>query len=36
MWYTREEQSMLNSLWYCMSGVNLMVRLLTCHDGIAD
>ncbi|KAH6889804.1 major facilitator superfamily domain-containing protein [Thelonectria olida] len=25
MWYTREEQSLLNSLWYCMSGVQLMV-----------
>ncbi|KAK4062352.1 hypothetical protein Trihar35433_9173 [Trichoderma harzianum] len=25
MWYTREEQSMLNSLWYCMTGLQLMV-----------
>ena len=25
MWYKREEQSLLNSLWYCMSGVQLMV-----------
>lgn len=25
MWYTREEQSLLNSLWYCMYGVQLMV-----------
>ncbi|CAG9950641.1 unnamed protein product [Clonostachys rosea f. rosea IK726] len=25
MWYTKEEQSLLNSLWYCMSGVQLMV-----------
>lgn len=25
MWYTRDEQSLLNSLWYCMSGLQLMV-----------
>ncbi|KAL7955567.1 MFS general substrate transporter [Trichoderma compactum] len=25
MWYTREEQSVLNSLWYCMIGLQLMV-----------
>jgi hypothetical protein len=25
MWYKREEQSVLNSIWYCMSGVQLMV-----------
>lgn len=25
MWYTREEQPLLNSLWYCQSGVQLMV-----------
>ncbi|PNP42011.1 hypothetical protein TGAMA5MH_06190 [Trichoderma gamsii] len=25
MWYTRSEQSLLNSLWYCMTGVQLMV-----------
>ncbi|KAL6802701.1 MFS general substrate transporter [Trichoderma sp. SZMC 28013] len=25
MWYTREEQSVLNSLWYCMTGLQLMV-----------
>jgi hypothetical protein len=25
MWYKREEQSVLNALWYCMSGVSLMV-----------
>lgn len=26
MWYTREEQSLLNALWYCMTGLQLMVR----------
>jgi MFS family permease len=32
MWYTREEQSVLNSLWYCMSGVQLMVGPVdTCN-----
>ncbi|EKG19365.1 Major facilitator superfamily, partial [Macrophomina phaseolina MS6] len=25
MWYTREEQAVLTSLWYCMTGVQLMV-----------
>ena len=25
MWYTREEQSLLNALWYCMTGAQLMV-----------
>ncbi|RAH41027.1 putative MFS transporter [Aspergillus brunneoviolaceus CBS 621.78] len=25
MWYRREEQSVLNSIWYCMYGVQLMV-----------
>ncbi|KAF7586290.1 hypothetical protein BBP40_009146 [Aspergillus hancockii] len=25
MWYKREEQSLLNSIWYCMSGVQLMI-----------
>ncbi|KAI9170604.1 transporter [Paramyrothecium foliicola] len=25
MWYTRDEQSVLNSLWYCMTGLQLMV-----------
>lgn len=25
MWYKREEQSLLNSIWYCMSGVQLIV-----------
>ncbi|QKX55285.1 uncharacterized protein TRUGW13939_02377 [Talaromyces rugulosus] len=25
MWYRREEQSLLNSIWYCMYGVQLMV-----------
>ncbi|KAF2021719.1 MFS general substrate transporter [Aaosphaeria arxii CBS 175.79] len=25
MWYTRDEQSLLNSLWYCMSGFQLMI-----------
>ena len=25
MWYKREEQSVLNSIWYCMTGVQLMV-----------
>jgi len=28
IWYTREEQSLFNSLWYCMHGVQLMVSLL--------
>jgi hypothetical protein len=26
MWYTKREQSILTSLWYCMTGVQLMVR----------
>ncbi|KAL4869462.1 hypothetical protein BDV12DRAFT_196306 [Aspergillus spectabilis] len=25
MWFTREEQTILTSLWYCMTGVQLMV-----------
>jgi len=25
MWYTKQEQSVLTSLWYCMTGVQLMV-----------
>ncbi|KAL2811580.1 major facilitator superfamily domain-containing protein [Aspergillus granulosus] len=25
MWFTREEQTVLTSLWYCMTGVQLMV-----------
>ncbi|ROV97438.1 hypothetical protein VMCG_06857 [Cytospora schulzeri] len=25
MWYTRAEQSLLNSFWYCMTGTQLMV-----------
>ncbi|KAJ6013229.1 major facilitator superfamily domain-containing protein [Penicillium herquei] len=25
MWYKREEQSVLNSIWYCMYGVQLMI-----------
>ncbi|GLA77516.1 hypothetical protein AtubIFM55763_009703 [Aspergillus tubingensis] len=25
MWYKREEQSVLNSIWYCMTGVQLMI-----------
>ncbi|KAK1138293.1 hypothetical protein N8T08_003043 [Aspergillus melleus] len=25
MWYKREEQSVLNAVWYCMSGVQLMI-----------
>jgi len=25
MWYTKREQSVLTSLWYCMTGVQLMV-----------
>ncbi|KAJ5546733.1 hypothetical protein N7494_004318 [Penicillium frequentans] len=25
MWYKREEQSLLNSIWYCMTGVQLMI-----------
>lgn len=25
MWYKREEQALLNSIWYCMYGVQLMV-----------
>ncbi|KAJ5893221.1 hypothetical protein N7495_004912 [Penicillium taxi] len=25
MWYKREEQSVLNSIWYCMTGVQLIV-----------
>lgn len=28
MWYTREEQAVLTSLWYCMTGVQLMVSVL--------
>ncbi|CAI7613484.1 unnamed protein product [Penicillium manginii] len=25
IWYKREEQSVLNAIWYCMSGVSLMI-----------
>jgi hypothetical protein len=25
MWYTQREQAVLTSLWYCMTGVQLMV-----------
>lgn len=25
MWYTKRVQSVLTSLWYCMTGVQLMV-----------
>ncbi|KAL4967187.1 putative MFS transporter [Aspergillus stella-maris] len=25
MWFTREEQTLLTSLWYCMTGVQLMI-----------
>ncbi|KAJ5150344.1 uncharacterized protein N7482_010802 [Penicillium canariense] len=25
MWYKREEQSVLNSIWYCMTGVQLII-----------
>jgi hypothetical protein len=32
MWYTRDEQSLLNSLWYCMSGVQLMVSISSSKD----
>lgn len=28
MWFTREEQSVLTSLWYCQMGVSVMVSLL--------
>lgn len=31
MWYTREEQSLLTSLWYCMSGAQLMVGGLLAY-----
>lgn len=31
MWYTREEQSLLTSLWYCMTGVQLMVGGLLAY-----
>ncbi|GAB7354319.1 hypothetical protein MBLNU459_g4835t1 [Dothideomycetes sp. NU459] len=31
MWYTREEQSILTSLWYCMTGVQLMVGGLIAY-----
>ena len=27
MWFTREEQSVLTSLWYCQTGVSLMVSI---------
>lgn len=26
MWYTKREQAVLTSLWYCMTGVQLMVH----------
>jgi hypothetical protein len=26
MWYKREEQAVLNSIWYCMTGVQLIVN----------
>lgn len=29
MWYTKSEQTVLTSIWYCMTGVQLMVR--HCH-----
>ncbi|KAF4545900.1 MFS transporter [Lasiodiplodia theobromae] len=31
MWYTREEQAVLTSLWYCMMGVQLMVGGLIAY-----
>jgi MFS family permease len=31
MWYTREEQTILTSLWYCMMGVVTMVRFPILH-----
>ncbi|PQE27278.1 allantoate permease protein [Rutstroemia sp. NJR-2017a WRK4] len=31
MWYTREEQSVLTSIWYCMTGVQLMVGGLIAY-----
>ncbi|EON65996.1 hypothetical protein W97_05239 [Coniosporium apollinis CBS 100218] len=31
MWYTREEQSLLTALWYCMTGVQLMVGGLLAY-----
>lgn len=31
MWYTREEQSLLTALWYCMTGAQLMVGGLLAY-----
>ncbi|GIK02000.1 hypothetical protein Aspvir_006043 [Aspergillus viridinutans] len=31
MWYTRSEQTILTSLWYCMTGVQLMVGGLLAY-----
>lgn len=31
MWWTREEQSLLTALWYCMTGVQLMVGGLLAY-----
>ncbi|KAH9234984.1 hypothetical protein K456DRAFT_1593811 [Colletotrichum gloeosporioides 23] len=31
MWYTKREQSILTSLWYCMTGVQLMVGGLIAY-----
>ncbi|KAI1370950.1 putative MFS transporter [Hypoxylon crocopeplum] len=31
MWYTKREQSLLTSLWYCMTGVQLMVGGLIAY-----
>lgn len=31
MWYTREEQSLLTALWYCMYGVQLMLGGLLAY-----
>lgn len=31
MWYTREEQALLTALWYCMTGVQLMVGGLLAY-----
>ncbi|KAI6087345.1 putative MFS transporter [Hypoxylon rubiginosum] len=31
MWYTKREQSVLTSLWYCMTGVQLMVGGLIAY-----
>ncbi|KAI1401843.1 putative MFS transporter [Hypoxylon fuscum] len=31
MWYTKNEQSILTSLWYCMTGVQLMVGGLIAY-----